>query len=130
MSLYLSKRSKDKVNFPVATNEHWIYTVPKDKVILQANQYNALLYRLTTSQWQQMNTGKMLYYGYAYMYTCLRRKGLRLEHRPHRTAMSQATRCSYSYTFGVLIVMQRVRDNLQVTEQVWDGMAGLASFVS
>ena len=32
--------------------------------------------------------------------------------------------------FRVLNVMQHVWDNLQVTEQVWDGMAGLASFVS
>ena len=48
-----------------------------------------------------MNTGKTLYYGYAYMYTCLRRKGLRLEHGPHRTVVSRATRRSYSYT-GVL----------------------------
>ena len=42
------RKAKDKVNFPVATNEHQIYTVPKDKVNLQANQQNALLYRLTT----------------------------------------------------------------------------------
>ena len=44
-----------------------------------------------------MNTGKTLNYGYAYMYTCLRRKGLRLEHRSHRAVMSRATRRSYSY---------------------------------